>query len=193
MQQQQEQQDQIGPIPLLTHGSAELLTSAHQWDSLHPDTQSLDLRQEAHPEEEAAADSQEEEEVDSQVGELQADTVPNQEIRKEDHQEIDSSAMPRSSIMVTTKGQKSSWQPGSYTRGSIGGPHKWTTCIDGPCFFLLTFRDPQQPNGCTPSVTGLNKPSKFPMSSTNDSGTTQKKCFSENLKTHCWKNEPSPS
>ena len=92
MQQRQEQQDQTDQTLLLIHGSAEPSTSAHQWDSLHPDTPSFDLWGEVHPEEEVVADFQEEtqeEEVGSQVEEILEDTLPNKEIYKEDHQETD--------------------------------------------------------------------------------------------------------
>ena len=93
MQQQQELQDQINRILLLIHGSAELSTSAHQWDSLHLDILSFDHQEGVLlPEEEVVADSQEEatqeeEVVVSQVEEILE--VSHKEILKEDLKETD--------------------------------------------------------------------------------------------------------
>ena len=90
MQQQQEQQGPIDPIPPITHGFAEPLTSAHQWDFLHQDTPFSDPLVEVHPEEEAEeADSQEAEEEDSRAEETQEDMALSKEIHKEDHQGTD--------------------------------------------------------------------------------------------------------
>ena len=86
MQQQQELQDQINWILLLIHGSTELSTSTHQWDSLHLDILSFDHQEGVLlPEEEVVADSQEEEVVVSQVEEILE--VSHKEILKEDLKE----------------------------------------------------------------------------------------------------------
>ena len=60
MQQQQEQQAPTSQTLLVTPGSAELLTCAHQWVFPHLDTPSSGHQEEALPEEEAGEDSQEE-------------------------------------------------------------------------------------------------------------------------------------
>ena len=59
-QQQREQQAPTSQTLLITPGSAELLTYAHQWVFLHLDTPSSGPQEETLPGEEAEEDSQEE-------------------------------------------------------------------------------------------------------------------------------------
>ena len=196
MQQQQEQQGQIDQILPLIHGSAELSTFAHQWDSLHPDTPSSNHQGEVPPEEEAEADSQEEgtqEEVvvDSQVEEIPGGTLPNTETLREDLRETDWSKMLPSSTTEIRRGQKNLWLPGNYTKGLTEGRPKWTTCTIDPCFFSHISRDPQPQNGSIPLVTGLNKQFKSPMSTIDDYGITPKKHSNENLEIRYQKSKPS--
>ena len=81
-QQQSEQLAQIDQIPLLTHGSAELLTFAHQWDFPCLDTQYSDHQEEEILQAEEA-DSLVEEEADLQEEdspeEIQEDLPLNKE------------------------------------------------------------------------------------------------------------------
>ena len=76
MQRQQEQQAPTSQLLLVTPGSAELSTYAHQWVFPHLDTPSSGHQEGALPEEEAEEDSQEEaipEAVASQEEEDQED------------------------------------------------------------------------------------------------------------------------
>ena len=90
MPQQQELQDQTNQTLLVTPGSAELLTYAHQWVFLHLVIPSSGHQEEALPEEEVEEDSQEEatpaEAVASQEEEDQEDRP---QIHWEDIKETD--------------------------------------------------------------------------------------------------------
>ena len=95
-QQQPGQLAQTNQTPLLTHGSAGLLTFARQWVFPRLDTQYSDHQEEEILQAEGV-DSQEEEEEDSQeeILEEEAADSPAEEdlykvILKEDRQEIDS-------------------------------------------------------------------------------------------------------
>ena len=86
-QQQPEQLAQTDQIPLLTHGSAELLTFAHQWDFPRLDTLCSDHQEEETLQVEEADSQEEEEEEDSLAEEIQEDPFLNTETLKEDRRE----------------------------------------------------------------------------------------------------------
>ena len=95
-QQQSGRPAQTNQTPLLTHGSAERLTFDHRWDFPHLDTQYSNHQEEEILQAEGA-DSQEEEEEDSQeeiLGEEEADSQAEEDLckvtLKEDHQGTDS-------------------------------------------------------------------------------------------------------
>ena len=77
MQRQQEQQAPTSQILLVTPGSAELFTYAHQWAFPHLDTPSSGHQEGALLEEEAEEDSQEE---DSQEEEDQEDQEDQEDL-----------------------------------------------------------------------------------------------------------------
>ena len=183
MQQQQEPQDQTGLTLPITLGFAEPLIFAHQWASLHQDTPYSDPQEETLLEEEAAVDSQEEETLEEEAADSQAVEDLYKVILKEDHQEIDSWVMRRSSTTEITSEQKNSWQHGNSTKGSTEARPRWITCTNELCYSSLTFRDPQPRNGSTRSVIGLNKQFKYPTNTIDECGNIQKKHSNANLET----------
>ena len=74
-QQQPEQLVQTDQTLLPTHGSAELLTFAHQWDFPHLDTLCSDHQEEELLQVEEADSQEEEEEADSQEEEEEEDSL----------------------------------------------------------------------------------------------------------------------